>query len=77
MSGTFCRNLWQSEGRAEGTLSAYSVPSGERTRDMLLPSPLVQGIPMQAHGDGNLVPITLSLFVVAQSTVPVVTVTQQ
>lgn len=44
MSGTFCRNLWQSEGRAEGTLSTYSVPSGERTRDMLLPSPLVQGI---------------------------------
>lgn len=34
-------------------------------------------IPMQAHGDGNLVPIILSLFVVAQSTVPVVTVTQQ
>lgn len=32
---------------------------------------------MQAHGDGNLVPIILSLFVVAQSTVPVVTVTQQ
>lgn len=68
MSGTFCRNLWQSEGRAEGTLSAYSVPSGERTRDMLLPSPWVQAIqriPMVCpHGDGNL----SLIFVVAQST---------